>query len=56
MAAPMGASTTGDGAVPLAVRLPLTWFFLTPPFGAWNGGACRSFFGSVATIGERVES
>ena len=30
MAAPMGASTTGDGAVPLAVRLPLTWFFLTP--------------------------
>ena len=54
MAAPMGASTTGDGAVPLAVRLHLTWFFLTPPFGARNGGACRSFFGSVATIGERV--
>ena len=54
MAAPMGASTTGDGAVPLAVRLHLTWFFLTPPFGAQNGGACRSFFGSVATIGERV--
>ena len=56
MAAPMGASTTGDGAVPLAVRLPLTWFFLTPPFGARNGGACRSSFGSVATIDERVES
>jgi hypothetical protein len=35
--------------------LHLTWFFLTPPFGARNGGACRSFFGSVATIGERVE-
>jgi hypothetical protein len=34
--------------------LPLTWSFLTPPFEARNGGACRSFFGSVATIGERV--
>jgi hypothetical protein len=34
--------------------LPLTWFFLTPPFGARNGGACRSFFGSVATIGSAL--
>ena len=54
MAAPMGASTTGDGAVPLAVRLPLTWVdFVTPPFGGLNAGACRFCFECVATIDER---
>jgi len=53
MAAPMGASTTGDGAVPLAVRLPLTWVdFVTPPFGGLNAGACRFCFECVATIDE----
>ena len=57
MAAPMGASTTGDGAVPLAVRLPVPWaVFVTPPFGGLNAGACRFFFECVATIDERAET
>ena len=53
----MGASTTGDAAVALAVRLPLPWVdFVTPPFGGLNAGACRFFFDCVSTIDERAET
>ena len=55
MAAPMGASTTGDAAVALAARLPWA-VFVTPPFAGLNAGACRFFFECVATIDERAET